>query len=375
VDRPQDSVLVLANPTAGVYAAPHDGAAGYLLWARDNQIVAQMLDVEGARLTGEAKVVPGTEGVGVSLPLQRAAFSLSQEGTLLFGGAEDRFQLEWFGRNGQRTSRVGDPERYLALRISRDGSRVAMSQYDSSANRDLWTMDLDRGVPSRLTTDGGFVPIWSPDGHRIAYHDVSQMKLFTITADRSDRQLVLDSPEPVYINDWSPDGRSLLYTRASQTTVQDLWRFSFADHTQEPWLATPFNESHAQYSPDGKWIAFTSDDSGHQEIYVRRLDGKDPVRVSATGGSFARWRADGTELFYRSLDGRLMAVPVSVASDRFVPGTPIPLIEIVEPLGTYAYPYDISPDGAKVLTLRSVTGERATAPLTVLVQWDAGLRK
>jgi eukaryotic-like serine/threonine-protein kinase len=205
-------------------------------------------------------------------------------------------------------------------------------------------MELARGLLNRVTTNGGgFVPIWSPVGRQIAYHDASQTGLITIAADGSDRQAVMDSQSGVFINDWSPDGGSLLFTRTSQTTLNDLWRLPLAgDRKPEPWLVTQFNESHGQYSPDGKWIAFTADDSGQQEVYMRGVAARDRVRVSSTGGSFARWRVDGKELFYRSTDGRLMAVPVSSNDGRVEFGTPVALMDIVEPLGTFAYPYDIT---------------------------------
>ena len=376
LDRPQDAVLVIANATNGLYSAPQNAAVGYLLWARQNQIVAQMFDPERSRLSGETTVIAGTDGVGQPNGYH-ASFSLSRESTLLFAGAEERFQLEWFGRNGQRAGEVGGPEGYASLRISPDGLRVAVALYDSSANRDIWTMELARGLLNRMTTNGvGFVPIWSPDGHQIGYHEVSQMRLSTMGADGSDRKVVMDSQEPVYINDWSPDGGSLLITRASQTTLHDLWRLPLAgDRKPEPWLVTPSNESHGQYSPDGKWIVYTADDSGQQEVYIRGVAARDRKRVSSTGGSFARWRADGKELFYRSTDGRLMAVPVSSNDDRVELGIPVALMDIVEPLGTFAYPYDISPDGQKILTLKPVGGESRTAPLTVFVNWDADLKK
>ena len=172
LDRPEDAVLVIANATNGLYAAPHRPAVGYLLWARENQIVAQMFDPESSRLSGETTVIAGTDGVGQSLNVHHASFSLSQEGTLLFAGAEERFRLEWFGRNGQRTGDVGGPERYAGLRMSPDGRRVAVALYDSSANRDIWTMELPRGLLNRVTTNGGFVPNlvagWSSD--RIPRH-------------------------------------------------------------------------------------------------------------------------------------------------------------------------------------------------------------
>lgn len=132
-------------------------------------------------------------------------------------------------------------------------------------------------------------------------------------------------------------------------------------------------ESDGQFSPDGQWIAYTSDESGQEEIYVPNRTGQGSTRVSPSGGSFSRWRKDGRELFYRSLDGRLMAVPVANAGDRLTFGVSVPLFPIVEPLGTYAYPYDVAPDSQKILALTPSVSE--LAPLTVIVNWEAGLRK
>jgi dipeptidyl aminopeptidase/acylaminoacyl peptidase len=228
-----------------------------------------------------------------------------------------------------------------------------------------------------VTKNEGFVAVWSPDGRQIAYHDSSQSKLFTIDSDGSHQQLVLNSQESVYINDWSPDGQWLLYTKVSTTTLNDLWLLPITgDRTPTPLLVTESNESHGQFSPDGKWIAFTADDSGQQEIYVRGAVERERTRVSTNGGSFARWRADLKELFYRALDGRLMAVPVLAGGGRLEFGAPAPIMDLVEPLGTYAYPYDIAPDGQTILTLKPASGGRsAAAPLTVLVGWEVGLGK
>ena len=142
-----------------------------------------------------------------------------------------------------------------------------------------------------------------------------------------------------------------------------------------PLLATKFNETHGQFSPDGRLIAYTSDESVESEVYVMGAAGQGSTRVSTSGGSFARWRRDGRELYYRSLDGNLMAVSVSIGADGVKYGTPAALVRLVPPLGTYAYPYDVSPDGQKILALTPRGNGSSIAPLSVIVNWDSALKR
>jgi Tol biopolymer transport system component len=307
--------------------------------------------------------------------LNKAQFSLSKEGTLMFGGADDRYDLAWLSRDGKVLGTVSTPRRYAAIRLSPDGNDVALSFLDPSGNRDIWQMELARGLPNRLTHGAqGFVPVWSPDSRQIAYHDASQIHLLMMNADGDRQQIVMESKGHVNINDWSPDGQFLMYTEISETTSHDLWRLPTTQSGKpEPFLVTPFDESHGQFYPDGSWVAYTSNESGQQEIYVRSVTGKGSTRVSTNGGSFSRWRKDGRELFYRSLNGSLMSASVATGGDGLKFGTPTSLLPLVEPLGTFAYPYDVAPDGQKILTLTPSSSE--VAPLMVIVNWEASLRK
>jgi Tol biopolymer transport system component len=374
LDHPEEKVFIVESSTAGAYAPSHGNVPGYVLWVRSGALMAQLFDLARARLSGDPVVVPGGEEVGIVGALNQSAFSLSREGTLLFNRADDRFHLAWLSREGKALGTVSTG-RYAAVRMSPDGNRAAVSVTDESGNRDIWKMELARGLATRLTHETGNVMVWSPDGRQIAYHDSTTTHLFTVGVDGDRPQPVLESKSVAYINDWSPDGRFLMYTETSPTTGNDLWLLpTTGDRTPVPFLVTPFGESHGQFSPDATWIAYTSNESGQDEIYVRTVTGKGGTRVSTSGGSYSRWRRDGRELFYRSLDGRLMAAPVVNAGGRLTVGTPVPLFPLLEPLGTFAYPYDVAPDGQKILALTSGSTERDRA-LTVIVKWESGLRK
>jgi Tol biopolymer transport system component len=374
LDRPDEKTFVVASTTRGLYSPAHGGLPGRLLWVRGSTLMTQTFDLDTGHLTGEPMVVPGLDRVGMVGALGGTPFWLSNEGTLIYSGADDEYPLTWFGRDGQPLQTVASG-RYTALRLSPEGGRVAVSVLGDTSYRDLWTMELERGgVPTRLTTNTGNVPVWSPDGSRVAYHDSGPTNIFIVAVNSDDApKQLLHSDTPVYVNDWSPDGQWVLYTKTSPATGSDLWKIAVdGDRNSEPVLVTSSDESHGQFSPDGKWLAFTSNQSGQEEIFVRKIGGTKSTPVSTSGGSFARWRQDSHELFYRALDGMLIAIPVSGTGDTPTFGEPNPLFKIVEPLGSFAYPYDVSPNGQRVLTLAS--SGRENLPLTVLVNWEASLR-
>jgi Tol biopolymer transport system component len=216
------------------------------------------------------------------------------------------------------------------------------------------------------------------DGQRLAYHMASGPALFERnTSGAGAGETVLQAKNAVYINDWSPDGSSLLYTETAPDSQNDLWILPrTGDRKPVPFLKSAFNESHGQFSPDGKWIAYTSDEPGESEVFVQgRAAGEFKWQVSNGGGNFPRWRRDGKELYYRALDGNLMSIPVRANANGLEFGKATTLFRIVEPMGTFAYPYDAAPDGQRILTLVPSGGGRSLPPLTLLVNWETGLKQ
>ena len=263
--------------------------------------------------------------------------------------------------------------------LSPDGHRLAITRNVAASAADIWVLDLNRGVPSRLTFDKAFDlgPVWSPDGRRIAFSSNRRgtfdpyVKLASAT---EDEQLLVADVDAGPPSDWSPDGRFILYARQRGPTDDDIWALPLdGDRKPFPVVETTFNESNGQFSPDGKWIAFQSDESGSVEIYVQPFPGPAPrIRISSGGGVQARWRQDGKELFYLAPDDRLMAVRIRLDAAGVDVGTAMPLFapnlrsNNVPPGAHYARHYMVSRDGQRFLvnTLKEVT-----LPITVVLNW------
>jgi len=342
--------------------------------------VAQPFDSKRARLLGDGVPVPGAETVAFITALGRSSVSVSNDDTILFGTGSDRYQLTWANREGKVLSTVGEPDRYGSLRISPDGTRVAAVLSDSSSRSDLWLLELSRAIPSRLTFTGVFgTGAWSPDGQRISYHLLGDKRILEKSANGAGQEeTVLQSQYTVYLNDWTPDGRYLVYTQQSPDGRSELWLVPlFGDRKPQPFQKTTFNEMHGVVSPDCKWIAYSSDESGgSSEVYVTSFPiGGPRWRVSSAGGSLARWSRDGKELFYRALDGMLMAAQVRTVSRGLQFGPPAVLFRVSEPAGMFSYPYDVGLDGRSVLALLPNTVRGETPSLNVLVNWNARQRR
>ena len=373
VDRPREKTLLVESASAGRYCS----GLGYLLWARADGLVAQPFDARNGLLTGTARPVPGTEMVSKNFAFAVAEFSVANDGTMVFGTGADLYQITWFDRQGKVLSRVLGPDRYYTAQLSPDGNRVAMGLGDPAGNRDLWVVEFARGIQSRLIRDRIVVsPVWSPGGKELIYSSFGGHMLFSKGAGGAggERQL-LQRSKVLYSNDWSPDGRYLMFEEVADSG-SDLWLLPLeGDGKPRPYLSIPGDKSNAKFSPDGKWIAYTSSESGQLNIFVRSYPMAEDHRwqVSSGGGNFPRWSHDGKELFYQTRDGMLMAVPVRPVGQGLQFRSPTPLFRIPLSSGPHSYNYDVSTDGQRILAMPHQS-PGSPAALTVIVNWQTALK-
>jgi Tol biopolymer transport system component/predicted Ser/Thr protein kinase len=352
------------------YAPP-----GYLLFAREATLMAQPFDAHKLEVTGDA--FPLVERIRYSWGPGLAEFSVSSDGVLVYiPGNPVPSQLTWFDRSGKQLATVGPPAAYRSFRLSPDEKRVAVDRTDPpGVYSDIWLIELARGVSSRLTSDPGndLSPVWSPDGSRIAFTSIreGQLKLYQkLSSGAGGDEELLKSAEPLGIWDWSADGRFILYRILGGKTKNDIWVLPmFGDRKPYPLLQTEFTESGAKFSPNGRWVAYVSDETGTSEVYVREFQGSGGSwRVSTGGGNFTRWRRDGKELFYSS-GGNLMAVDVKASGSGFEPGVPKVLFE-----RSGGGIFDVSGDGQRFL-IPVLVEESSPEPITVVLNWTADLKR
>ena len=275
-DKPNDRVRLLPSETRALYAASRDGH-GHLLWQRSGTLLAQEFDGATLRFSGEPR--PIADGVGIQAAAADMAVSVSNTGTLVYAPPE-LFQLTWFDRGGKPLGTLGDPGQYLSIRFSPDGKQIATTR--TEVGRELWLIDVDRGTSRRATFDsgGGFNSQWSPDGRTIVFIGDNMTALYRkdATGVAPDERLAPWQPQDVSLTDWSRDGRLILNTRPGAQTGTDIWvvpvtpdgRLS-ADQQPTPYLRTPVNETAARFSPEPnpRWIAYQSDESGRNEVYIQ----------------------------------------------------------------------------------------------------------
>jgi hypothetical protein len=350
----------------------------YVLFLRENTLMRQRFDVDRLALAGDPEPVAEQVGSQGALGL----FTVSpgvlayRNGRNVVGAINN--QLTWFDRAGKPVGRLGDPGLYESAFISPDFARVATTHM-AIEDRDVVTFDIERGLPVRFTSGPEIEsnPVWSPDGEQVIFRSASggQVGFHRRRSDGSGRdEELLVSPEPKLATDWHGD--FLMYQVTDSSTKDDLWLLPLTgDRKPVEVLRTSFNETNASIAPDGRWIAYSSDETGRLEIYVRafertatgevRLGGKIPV--SKDGGTAPRWRRDGKELLFTGQSQTVMTVDVTAS-----PALRLSLAKPLFPLPPGAFQWDLSGDGTRFLSAVPVpTDMDASSPITVVVNWDA----
>ncbi len=355
---------------------------GYLLFLRETTLMAQPFDARRLALTGDA--FPIAENIRNSATFNPAGvFSVSDNGVLVYqtGTGTAGSVLLWLDRAGKQTGVLGDAAQYTDLELSPDGKRASFSIPDQAGKgRDIWLYDVARGLRTRFTFDspGARDSIWSPDGSRVVFNSSRKGHLDLYQKSSSGaatEEVLLEDNQDKYPASWSPDGRFILYRTRGGPTGSDLFLLPLSgDHKPVPFLNTKFNEDIGQFSPDGRWVAYSSDESGRSEVYVVPFPGPGGKwQISTAGGTFPRWKHDGSEIFYLAPDNKLMAVTVNGKGANFDVGPIKPLFETRVVLGG-RYQYAVSEDGQRFL-INTAPEQAASAAITVVLNWTAGLKK
>ncbi|MBX7183914.1 MAG: serine/threonine-protein kinase [Vicinamibacteria bacterium] len=367
-----DATPLFKTTSRVAYAPP-----GYLLYIRDNTLVAQAFDASAMKTTGDP--FPIGEGLGID-NVGGASFSLSENGVLAFRAGERGGQrMLWFDRNGRESMALTEIQEYGDTAFSPDGKRIAYDLTGTAGNTDIWIRDLTRGVNSRFTFDKEreFCPVWSPDGRRIVYSRANKAAWDLYVKDASgtgEPELLLESQENKFVTDWTKDGRYIIYANAGKEAGWDMYALPMTGEKKPiPLVKTRFQEHGGVVSPDGRYLVYRSNESGQNEVYVQEFpEARSKFQVSTNGGVDPFWRGDGREIFYRTRDRKIMAVPVQ-PGPAFATGTPVPLFEATFAAVNARGLYRPAADGQRFLVISPI-GREALPPATIVMNWSAAPR-
>ena len=373
LDSNEKRLITLASSNAA-YVAP-----GYLLYLRDTTLMAQKFDLRTFSLSGEPQTL--SSDVQYFPQIDLALFSVAGDGTLVMqtGKGAAKGQLAWIDRNGKQVGVVGTEGVFADPAISPDGRSVAFDQMEPDGrNDDVWIREVRNDAVMRLTFGPGLMelPAWSPDGKRIAFMAnqglSSGLHLKNADGSGSDSEIAQAFGSQQYDWGWSPDGKYLLLARGNA-----LAYISLGDKQPKMLIQGNGIVRNAQFSPDGKWIAYSSNETGAWEIYVSPFpDAGSKWQVSRGGGVEPRWRHDGKELFYLSSEGKMMAAPVKLGA-TFESGSPLALFQsrVRQPISSGdVVSYDVTADGQKFL-INTRVDEPNAAPLSVILNWSSEMEK
>jgi eukaryotic-like serine/threonine-protein kinase len=388
-----------ANPRSeesGIYVASLEGgtprrvmssyssaqyASGRLLLIRETSLIAVPFDPKRLVISGEGVRI--ADDANFDAGVWRGTFSASESGVLAYQIAREGGggRLTWLDLSGRRLAPVAEKSAAYAPELSPDGRRASVLMGDP--NNDVWVYELDRGVQTRLTTDAQAqsAPVWSPDGSQIAFvrepGGGSDFVLATIAADGAGQSKeIYRSKERLEVTDWSRDGRYLLVDRGN-IGASDIWTFPVADPTKAfPLVRSPFLEHSGQFSPDGMWVAYVSEHTGRDEVYVTSFPSAGGRwQVSGAGGSQPRWSPDGRELYFVSSADDLTVASVDGSTPRFAVKEVRPLFRVNMFFGPRSglFRYDVAPDGKRLLV--NDAGEASVPRVALVTNWTAGLKK
>ncbi len=370
--------LVVATDSAAQYAS------GYLLYRANTALVAQPFDPESGKLSGSP--LPLVNNIRYDAGVWRSVFAVSQNGLIVYQastGATGGTHLVWFDRSGKQLGAVSEPENMATdVRLSPDGKRVAFIQQGAAAG--VWTIDLERKTKTRITFDQQTVgyPSWSPDGKTLMFTaDLANrggtVEIRSKAADGSGTEKTLIAEQNNYHSpEWSPDGKYLTYIWGDGEKMTSLWAVPVTGGAKPFAVVQPPSPQSNIYtyrvSPDSRWVAYASDESGQDEIYITTFpEGKGKWRVSTSSGANPTWSRNMTELFFRNLSDGYLACRLTFKGPEIEVGTPQRLFHASVP--GIGVPYDVSADGQRLLV--NLAEEEESSPLFVAVNWPAELKK
>lgn len=369
---------LFTSQTNAVYSAvsPDSPKSGYLLYINERSLMAQQFNAGRLETAEDPVVLAGDIGAVRSLAL--APISVSTAGVLVYQSVgQSTRQMVWMDRAGRQIATAGEPGAWGPPRISPDGRRAVVAKTGADGlTAHLWL--LDTNGDAQQISDGPMhegSPVWSPDGSRIAYFGKQgeSYDIFARAAQAGAKgELLLKSSDKKFPSDWSRDGKNIIFSVEGVGTRLDIWGLSMADRHPAPIANTVYAEGFATISPDGRWMAYQSDQSGRNEVYVQEFDGlRSGTRrrwMVSKGGGLPHWRADSSELFYMTTDGRIMSVAIRpAAGGNIEPGQPQMLFQ-TRPVPQTWNLYDVAPDGQR-FAVNIPLEWTAAAPITVVTSW------
>ncbi len=364
--------LIFHSYFNAIYAPP-----GFLLFARDGKLVAHGFDTQSLETHGDD--FPVAEQVMVDAWIHRAIFSTSETGVLVYqrgAAVVTSPRLIWFNRGGKPDSAPVDPASYVWHQLSADGRKLVVAdRFGGGSN--VWILDLRRGIKTRLTFDPYVksFPLWSPDGTRVVFSSnrSGQFHIYQKASNGvGEEELLFDSGAEERVESWSPDGKYLAYLRrgTDKPGAADIWILPLSARRKPfPFIEGEFDKAFPSFSPDGRWVAYASNESGRFEIYVAPFpNAKGKWQISTSGGTFPRWSGDGNELFYLGPDNRLRATGIIGRKSSLGVGS-TQVLFAVQAAPPPASPFDVSADGKRFLINTVAATQGGSEPITLVINW------